>query len=179
MKKKIRFFYDEKVEYPLTLRIMSETYDLSVFSDFLCSENDFLSVVKDSKEYIDIVSEIEREFFFSTLKIVREWNKDFLNDTTWTKDFFEEMFGTEVEIEHIGDQTFEVDFKEDCKFEEKWKYKKTDFKAIDKYIEKNAKDMYKIIFIEKYGIEYNLEINYAISALEEFYHNNLCMKLVD
>lgn len=179
MKKKIKFCYDDKVEYPLALEIMSEDYYLSMFSDFLCSENDFLSIVKDSKEYINIINEIEREFFFSTLKIVRKWNKNFLNDITWIKDFFEEMFETEVEIEHIGDQTFEVDFKEDCNFEEKWKYKRSDFKAIDKYIENNAKNMYQVIFVEKHGIEYDLEINYAISALEEFYHNNLCMKLID
>ena len=179
MKKKIKFCYDEKVEYPLALRIMSESYDLSMFSNFLCSEIDFLSVVKDSKEYINIINEIEREFFFSTLKIIREWNKNFLNDITWIKDFFEEMFGAEVEIEYIGDQTFEVDFKEDCNFEEKWKYKRSDFKAIDKYIENNAEKMCQVIFVEKHGIEYDLEINYAISALEEFYHNNLCMKLID
>lgn len=179
MKKKIRLFYDEKVEFPLALRIMSESYDLSMFSNFLCSEIDFLSVVKDSKEYINIINEIEREFFFSTLKIIREWNKNFLNDITWIKDFFEGMFETKITIKRIADETFEVDFEEDCNFEEKWKYKRSDFKAVDNYIEKNAKNMYQTIFIEKYGIEYDLEVNYAIFALEEFYHNNLCMKLID
>lgn len=180
MKKKIKLYYDKKVEYPLTLRIMSEDYGLDVYSgELLNSRNDFLHEVKDSKEYINIINEIEREFFFSTLKIVREWNKNFLNDITWIKDFFEGMFETKITIKRIADETFEVDFKEDCNFEEKWKYKRSDFKAVDDYIEKNAKNMYQTIFVEKYGIEYDLDIEYAIFDLQEFYHYNLGMKLID
>lgn len=48
MKKKIKLYYDKKVEYPLTLRIMSENYGLDVYSGgLLNSGNDFLHEVKD------------------------------------------------------------------------------------------------------------------------------------